>query len=179
LERPFFFYAGVLSLRKNVRLLVEAFGRIRDELPHDLVITAGQGFTETPYDDLIARYGLEGRVRRLGLVPSQDMVALYNEAEAFVFPSRYEGFGIPPLEAMACGCPVICSHATSLAEVVGDAALTFGPDDVATLADHLRAVAGSQALRERLSRSGLARAQQFSYRQSARQLLDLLESAAA
>jgi len=178
LERPFFFYAGILSARKNVRLLVEAFGQASNDLPHDLVITAGRGYIETPYDDVVARYGIEGRVRRLGLVPKEDLVALYNQAAAFVFPSRYEGFGIPPLEAMACGCPVICSNATSLPEVVGDAALTFGPDDAATLAAHLRAVAGDQALRERLVQAGLAQAQQFSYAQAARQLRDLLEAAA-
>ena len=178
LERPFFFYAGVLSARKNVRLLVEAFGQACNDLPHDLVLTAGRGYIETPYADLVAHYGIEGRVRRLGLVPKEDLVALYNQAEAFVFPSRYEGFGIPPLEAMACGCPVISSNATSLAEVVGDAALTFSPDDVGTLARHLRAVAGDQGLRERLARAGLAQAQQFSYAHSARQLLALLEAAA-
>jgi len=178
LERPFFFYAGILSVRKNVRLLVEAFGQACNDLPHDLVLTAGRGYIETPYDDLITRYGLEGRVRRLGLVPKEDLVALYNQAEAFVFPSRYEGFGIPPLEAMACGCPVISSNATSLMEVVGDAALTFSPDDAGTLARHLRAVASDRGLRERLGQAGLAQAQQFSYAHSARQLLALLEAAA-
>ncbi|HWQ12459.1 MAG TPA: glycosyltransferase family 1 protein [Roseiflexaceae bacterium] len=179
LHRPFFFYAGTLSPRKNVRVLVEALGRLRDELPHDLVLTGGPGYIETPLDDLVARYGLAGRVRRLGLVPRADLAALYSAAEALVFPSRYEGFGIPALEAMACGCPVICSNATSLPEVVADAALTFDPQDVAALAGHMRAIAGSRALRGRLAAAGLARAGAFSYTRAAREVLAVLEEAVA
>lgn len=179
LTRPFFFYTGTLSPRKNLRRLVEAFGRIQRELPHDLVITGGGGYIETPLDDLIARYDIAGRVRRLGLVPKGDLVGLYSAADAFVFPSRYEGFGIPPLEAMACGCPVISSRATSLAEVVGDAALTFEPDDVETLATHLSTVASDQGVRERLAHAGLQRARTFSYTRAATELIALLEEAAS
>jgi glycosyltransferase involved in cell wall biosynthesis len=178
LERPFFLYAGTLSPRKNVRALIEAFGRVSSELPHDLVVTGGPGYIETPFDDLLARYAIAGRVKRLNIIPKEDLVALYNLAEAFVFPSLYEGFGIPPLEAMACGCPVISSRATSLAEVVGEAALTFDPRDVATLAAHMRAIAGDDGLRARLARAGRAHAATFSYRRAAAELMALLEEAA-
>jgi glycosyltransferase involved in cell wall biosynthesis len=178
LTRPFFFYAGVLSPRKNVRLLIEAFGRVAAQIPHDLILTGSPGYLETPFDDLIKQYGIEGRVRRLGRVADEDMVALYNLAEAFVFPSLYEGFGVPPLEAFACGCPVICSQSTSLPEVVGTAALTFDPHNVHELAAHLYALATTPALRTDLVRRGFARVAAFHYDRSARSLLSLLEDAA-
>jgi glycosyltransferase involved in cell wall biosynthesis len=161
-----------------VRALIEAFGRVQHELPHDLVITGGAWLIDVPFDDLLSEYGIAGRVRRLGAVPKNDLIALYNAADAFVFPSRYEGFGIPPLEAFACGCPVVSSNATSLPEVVGDAALTFDPLDVRALAAHLKAVATDRELRERLVRAGYNRVQQFSYRRAAQELLRLLEEAA-
>jgi glycosyltransferase involved in cell wall biosynthesis len=179
LRHPFLFYAGTLSARKNVRLLIEAFGRVQHDLPHDLVITGGAWLIDIPFDDLLAKYGITDRVKRLGAVPKNDLVALYNAADAFIFPSLYEGFGIPPLEAFACGCPVVCSNATALAEVVGDAALTFDPRDADALAVHLKAVASEPRLRERLRRAGFERAQQFSYARTAQQLLTLLEEAAA
>ena len=179
LVRPFFLYSGVLSPRKNVRALVEAFGRVRGDVAHDLVLAGGRGGLDTPIDDLVTGFGIADRVRRIGVVPRHDLVALYNAATAFVFPSKYEGFGIPPLEAMACGCPVISTRATSLAEVVGDAALAFEPEDVGQLARHLVSVAADERLRQRLAAAGLARAGQFSYARSAARLLALLEEAAA
>jgi glycosyltransferase involved in cell wall biosynthesis len=179
LDRPFFFYAGTLSARKNVRLLIEAFGRVQHDLPHDLVITGGTWLIDVPFDDLLRKHGIAGRVKRLGTVSKDDLVALYNAAEAFVFPSLYEGFGIPPLEAFACGCPVICSNATSLPEVVGDAALLFDPHDAQALAAHLKAVVSDAGLRERLRQAGFERVREFSYTRTAQQLLGLLEDATA
>jgi glycosyltransferase involved in cell wall biosynthesis len=178
IDRPFFFYAGTLTARKNVRVLIDAFGQVSNNLPHDLIITGGSGFIEIPFDDLVAKYKLNGRVKRLGIIPKLDLVALYNTAEAFVFPSRYEGFGIPPLEAFACGCPVISSCATSLAEVVGDAALTFDPSDSIGLAAHLELVSKDSAIRSKLVQSGYERVKQFSYARAAQELLELLKEAA-
>lgn len=180
LRRPFFLYAGTRSVRKNIRTLFEAFARCHRDLPHDLVLTGGGGnvVVEDPADDVLDRHGLRDRVRVLGLIPQDDLVALYREADAFVYPSLYEGFGLPPLEAMACGCPVACSRATSLPEVVGDAALLFDPASPAELEAHLRALAARPDLREQLKAAGLARAARFRYRESARALLALLEQAA-
>ncbi len=178
LRRPFFFYAGILSPRKNVRVLVEAFGKIAGEIEHDLVLTGGPSSLEIPFTDLTERYGIRGRIHRLGKVSGDELVALYNLADAFVFPSLYEGFGIPPLEAFACGCPVISSAATSLQEVVGDAALIFNPNDSDMLAAHMRAIIANQSLRERLVRAGLERVSSFSYQRAAQELLTLLEEAA-
>ena len=180
LDKAFFFYAGTRSVRKNIRCLFEAFARCHREIHHDLVLTGGGGHVvvEDRAEDVLDRHGLRERVKVLGMIPQDDLAALYGEADAFVFPSRYEGFGLPPLEAMARGCPVISSVATSLAEVVGDAALTFNPDSPEELAQHLRSVAGDADLRARLRAAGLARAAGFRYADSARQLLRLLEEAA-
>jgi glycosyltransferase involved in cell wall biosynthesis len=178
LERPFFFYAGVLSPRKNIRTLIEAFGKIAHELPHNLVLTGTGGAREVPINDLVERYHIQPRIHRLGKVASDDLVALYSAADAFVYPSLYEGFGIPPLEAMACGCPVVCSNATSLVEVVGDAALCFNPRDPDQIAAHLRTVVNQPDLRQRLIETGYRQVATFSYRRSAQQLLALLEEAA-
>lgn len=178
LTNPFFFYAGKFSRRKNLRVLIEAFGRVQHELPHDLVLTGGIGVVESPFDDIIDKYNLYGRVRRLGTVPKSDLVRLYNTADAFVFPSLYEGFGIPPLEAFACGCPVISSHATALSEVVGNAALTFDPHDVDTLASHLKAISTIPQLRTQLIQAGFERIQHFSYEYSAKKLLKVFEDVA-
>ena len=180
LRRPFFLYAGTCSVRKNIRTLFEAFARCHRDFPHDLVLTGGGGnvVVEDPAEDVLDRHGLRDRVRRLGLIPQADLVALYREADGFVYPSLYEGFGLPPLEAMACGCPVVCSRATSLPEVVGDAALLFDPASPAELEAHLRALASRPELRGQLKAAGLARAARFRYRESARALLRLLEQAA-
>ncbi|MFO1520874.1 MAG: glycosyltransferase family 1 protein [Kiritimatiellia bacterium] len=180
LRNPFFLYAGTRSVRKNIRVLFEAFARCHRDIPHDLVLTGGGGHVvvEDRAEDVLDRHGIRDRVKVLGLIPQADLAALYRAAEAFVFPSRYEGFGLPPLEAFACGCPVISSAATSLAEVVGGAALTFDPLSPGQLEGHLRAVAADPALRERLRTAGLARAATFRYEDSARALLSLLETAA-
>lgn len=180
LTKPFFLYVGALSARKNVRVLIEAFARVKDTLSHDLVLVGGHPVNspQAPLDDLIIGHGIGDRIKRLGVVSQEDLVALYNAAEAFVYPSLYEGFGLPPLEALACGCPVISSNATSLPEVVGDAALLFDPHDVDALALLLVEISHNASLREDLRWAGFDRAALFSYDRSARQLLTLLEDAA-
>ena len=178
LGRPFFLYVGSLSARKNVRRLVEAFGRVRKRLPHDLVVTGAGEVPEIALRDLIDRYEMGERFIRLGLIPQQDLVALYNLAEALVFPSLYEGFGMPPLEAFACSCPVISSAVAGLGEVVGDAALVIDPYDVEGRGQAIEAVARDGELRRRLVAKGRRRLQRFSWKKSARQLLETLEVAA-
>ena len=111
-------------------------------------------------------------VRTVGFVSDAELRALYEHALALVFPSYYEGFGLPPLEAMTCGCPVIISEQPALMEVCGDAALTCQADDADAIIRHMRAIASDPALRERLAQAGRARAKRFTWEAAARSLLD-------
>src|SRR5207237_9859661 len=120
--------------------------------------------------ELVARSGLSGRVIFTGFVPDDDLVYLYNRAETLVQPSLMEGFGLPPVEAMACGTPVLSSTAGSLPEVVGDAGLYFDPNDVAAIAATLRRVFEDPDGRDRLADRALRRASRFSWREAARAL---------
>ena len=121
--------------------------------------------------------GLGGRVHHLGYVEASDVPGLYRGAVAMVFPSLYEGFGAPPLEAMACGCPVASSTRGSLAEVVGDAALHLDPESVEEIADAIARVATDDRLRERLRELGLERARTFTWERAARRHAELYELA--
>jgi glycosyltransferase involved in cell wall biosynthesis len=115
------------------------------------------------------------RIIRLGFLPNEDLVMLYNTAEAFVFPSLYEGFGLPVLEAMACGCPVITTKEGSLPEVAGDAALYVDAYDVDNIAEGIRNVFSNKRLREELSEKGLEQAKKFSWKETARETLQVYE----
>jgi len=160
---PFVYYVGGLDARKDVATLVRAFGRLRrgGGPPATLTIAGralGADTRQFPdLDALIAAEQAEAWVRRLD-VPHDDGPLLYNAAAAFAFPSRYEGFGLPPLEAMACGTPAVVAESSSLPEVVGDAALRVPPHDVAGWAAALWRLLSDAALREAARRRGPARA---------------------
>lgn len=171
-------YVGVLEPRKCIDRLVEAFGRITPTAGGlTLVIAGKRGWM---YDRIFAQVtalGLQDRVRFPGYVPRADLPALYSGARAFVYPSRYEGFGLPVLEAMSCGTPVVTTNVSSMPEVAGDGALLVDPDDVPSLAAALARVIHDARLREELSRRGLARAAGFSWERCARETLRVYESA--
>jgi glycosyltransferase involved in cell wall biosynthesis len=134
------------------------------------------------YDEIFARVeqlGLEQRVRFLGYVPEGELPALYCGARAFVYPSRYEGFGLPVLEAMQCGTPVLTSNISSTAEVVGDAGLLVDPDDVAALSSALVRLVSDDALVVRLRSAGLKRAMAFSWRRCAQETVAVYHEAIA
>ena len=116
-----------------------------------------------------------GRLTQVGYVSDGELRALYENAVCFVFPSLYEGFGLPPLEAMHCGCPVIVSRCASLPEICGDAALYCDPNDPADLAAQIRVLAQSPSLRTELREAGLARVQRFTWKQSANCLSELMQ----
>ncbi|MHA1568885.1 MAG: glycosyltransferase family 4 protein [Alphaproteobacteria bacterium] len=156
--------------RKNLRTLISAFARMTRarDLPHELVLAGGHGWLT---GDLTAYAGskrVADRLRYLGSVPQDDLPALYSSATALVYPSWYEGFGLPPLEAMACGLPVVASTAASIREVVGDAGLLVDPNDIEGLARAMARVIDEPRLRDELARSGRERAQQFSWEECAR-----------
>jgi glycosyltransferase involved in cell wall biosynthesis len=173
-------YVGMLEPRKNVDRLVEAFGQAAGDLIGiDLVIAGRRGWM---YDQIFARVeelGLQGRVRFTGFVPGADLPALYSGARLFAYPSKYEGFGLPVLEAMSCGAPVVTTNVSSMPEVAGDAALLVAPDDVAGLAAALKRLANDSGLRDGLVCRGLERARTFSWERCARETIAVYEAALA
>ena len=170
----FFLYLGVLQPRKNLPTLLRAFALARGRgLAHQLVIAGPKGWDYEPIYALGQELGLTGLVRFTGPLAAEDVPLAYGAAEAFVFPSVYEGFGFPPLEAMCCGTPVICSNASSLPEVVGDAGLMAAPEDVEGFAHHLLTLAGDSGLRERMRMAGFQQARKFSWEKCAAQTLEV------
>jgi glycosyltransferase involved in cell wall biosynthesis len=154
-REPFLLYPARRWAHKNHDRLFEAFAQLRRERPELRLVLTGGGHTND------AGEGIEVR----GFVTEDELIDLYRRAAALVFPSLYEGFGQPPLEAMACGCPVACSNAASLPEIVGDAARLFDPNDPSAIADAIRDVVAAP---EEWSARGLARARLFSWDATAR-----------
>ncbi len=173
-ERPFVFCVAGDDPMKNVEMLVDAFARMPTSLQarYDLVL-AGDVQKRPVVRERVRAHGLEGQVRFPGLVNDAALVELYQAASLFVFPSRYEGFGLPVLEAMACGCPVISSHASSLPEVVGDAGLLVDPSDVDGLARTMSEVLQDATRSAELRARGLAQAGRFSWDRTARDMVAL------
>lgn len=174
-------FVGTLQPTKNLARLIDAYAlaRQRAGIRPVLVIVGQKGWD---FADLFARVsglGLEGQVIFTGYVPDDDLPALYSGAEVFVLPSLYEGFGLPVLEAMACGAPVITSTVTSLPEIAGDAALLVDPMDIEALAGALERVCTDAALRQHLRLAGLARAAQFSWQRCAEETLAVYRRVAA
>jgi glycosyltransferase involved in cell wall biosynthesis len=181
LPERFILSVGTIQPRKNLGRLIKAFSMLNARCPAldlELVIAGGKGWLYEGILERVKALELEGRVRFLGFVDDVDLPALYNLAVLFAFPSLYEGFGLPPLEAMACGVPVVCSNASSLPEVVGDAALTFDPLDVEGLAEAMRRGIEDETLRASLVAQGLARAAAFTWPRAARELLAVYTSMA-
>jgi glycosyltransferase involved in cell wall biosynthesis len=172
LQEQFVLYAGNVKPHKNVERLIEAFHHLHTTgFDHLKLLVIGNDISR--YATLrraIHTHNLHKYVRVLGFVPDQTLQILYRLASVFVFPSLYEGFGLPPLEAMACGTPVVTSNASSLPEVVGDAAVLVDPYDARSIAEGIRRVLVDDALRADLARRGVARAQSFSWEEAARRV---------
>jgi len=158
-------YVGTLEPRKNVAQLIRAFARVKREahMPHKLVLIGARGWKHTDVDAAIEQENIRAEVILPGYVPTEDLPSWYRAADLFVYPTRYEGFGMPALEAMACGTPVVTTNASSLPEVVGDAALQVAPDDLPALADAMTRALTDSTLREQMRARGLAQAKQFSW----------------
>lgn len=173
LPAEFILFVGTIEPRKNLPTLLRAFKLLRERYksPAVLAIAGNRGWLIEEVDRVIAELQLGDTVRFLGGVRNEELVYLYNAASVFVLPSFYEGFGLPPLEAMACGTPVIVSNVSSLPEVVSDAGLLIAPDDVEGLAVAMVRVLSDSALRDELRAKGLKRAQTFSWERAARETL--------
>jgi glycosyltransferase involved in cell wall biosynthesis len=179
---PFLLYAGRISPHKNVARMIEAFSALKTELERDQaypdlkLIIIGDDLSGNP--DLrrtVVRSGVQNDVRFLGFVPIEVLRIFYDEAKVFVFPSLYEGFGLPPLEAMAHGTPVVTSNVTSLPEVVGNAAVLVNPENVFEIMRALHKVLMDHTLRERMKERSYHQAARFSWEGSVRRILNIYE----
>ena len=175
LDHPFVLYVGNIKPHKNIERLIDAFGRARTQGPDNLkLIIIGDEISKYPgLRQSVHKHKLDKHVRFLGFQPMETLAAFYRLARVFVFPSLYEGFGLPPLEAMACGAPVVTSNVSSLPEVAGGAALLVDPyDEDAIAAGIVRAVT-DEALRADLIARGRERARSFSWAQSVRRIHEI------
>ena len=174
-DAPYLLSLGTIHPRKNYQMLIKAFKQIAEQYPHNLYIAGGKGWLYEPVFAEIEAQGLTERVRFIGFVDDDDLPALYSAATLFLFPSLYEGFGLPLLEAMGCGVPVVTSNASSLPEVAGDSARQLDPT-----APHQWTTAIAQLLdqpeqRAKMVSTGFLQARRFSWHRSARKLLDLYQ----
>ncbi len=176
LPKNFFLAVGTLEPRKNYISLIHAFREIHRKNPHyHLIIVGGEGWDYQAVYDLVQEYSLKKYVHFLGYLSSKSLNGLYRSAKALVFPSYYEGFGIPPLEAMSCGCPVITSNVASIPEVTGKAALYINPEKWAEIRLAMQKLINNPQLCNDLSKAGLAQSQKFSWEKSAKELHKLID----
>ena len=180
LGAPYLLFVGTLQPRKNLERLLRAFDRVAERVsgPLTLALAGGVGWHEVRLQRALASLRTPDRVRVLGYVPDTDLAALMSGALALAFPSLHEGFGLPVLEAMACGTPVLASATSSLPEVVGDTGLLVDPLDVEAIAGGLERLVRDADLRRNLAERGLARAAGFTWDRAARETLAILENAA-
>lgn len=172
---PYMLFVGTREPRKNLNGLLKAFSKV--SIPHHLVIAGGSGWNSSDLQEQVTRLNLKGKVHFTGYIHDRALFpALYCAATAFLFPSWYEGFGLPVLEAMACGCPVIASNTTSMPEVGGDAALYAPPEESDTWANTIQKVAEDESLRDDMRRKGLEQAAKFSWQHCAKETLECYRS---
>ena len=175
----FILYVGTIEPRKNLGRLMAAVAQARAAgIPHHLVCVGPYGWSSRDLAGLIEHLGLAPYVHFTGYVPFDDLPALYNLGDLFVFPSLYEGFGLPVVEAMACGTPVITANSSSLGEIAGDAAITVDPSSTEALAQAIRELAIDEARRRDLGERGRHRSRSFSWTQTAREMLAVYQRAA-
>lgn len=173
LQPGYILYVGGFSHRKNIRAIIQAFAKIKDQLPESyrIVLAGSAGRSTEELKEIIREKGLEDRVDFPGFIPVEEMAHLYNGAKLFVYPSYYEGFGLPPLEAMACGVPVITSNKTSIPEVVGDGARTVSPDDALILAEEMYRLLSDDTAWMEQRNLGFRRVAQYDWRKTAARTL--------
>jgi len=176
LPARFILYVGTIEPRKNLARLMTAFAEARKAgIPHRLVCVGPYGWSSRDLSGHIDRLGIGHAVHFTGYVPFEDLPAIYNLADFFVFPSLYEGFGLPVVEAMASGLPVLTSNSSSLGEIAGDAAETIDPTDTDAITDAMRRLATNAELRRARSAHGLERSKSFSWTQTARDMLGVYQ----
>ncbi len=173
LPDSFILFLGTLEPRKNLPRLLKAFQEAAGKIEQSLVIAGGTGWKNREMVDILESSPVSKRIRLTGFIEDGDVPGLMSLADLFVYPSLYEGFGLPILEAMACGTPVITSTTASMPEVAGDAALLADPNSVGSMAEALERMAGDPGLRAEMTKRGLARASEFSWERAATETLDV------
>ncbi|MGE0885605.1 MAG: glycosyltransferase family 4 protein [Blastocatellales bacterium] len=171
IRQPYLLYVGTIEPRKNLLTLIRAYDELLRTTEHrpQLVMCGGRGWLCDEVFQLVDELKLTDQIRFTGYVDDEDLPALYSSAEIFLYPSLYEGFGLPPLEAMACGAPTITSNVSSLPEVVGRAGLTHDPNDWQTLTAHIARLLGDSAARQNFKQAGKDQAAHFSWDRAARE----------
>jgi glycosyltransferase involved in cell wall biosynthesis len=177
-DAPYILFVSTLEPRKNVRTLIKAFNILKTsrKLDHQLVLVGQKGWQFGPIFDAIQASPWRDHIHHLGYLSDREVAACYSHADVFAYPSIYEGFGLPVLEAMTLGCPVVTSNTSSLPEVAGDAALLVTPTDAEELAAALERVIMDRSLRESLIEKGYRQASQFSWTRTAKLTLDAYRS---
>jgi glycosyltransferase involved in cell wall biosynthesis len=179
-EGPFLLFVSTIEPRKNVPTLLRALWQLLECYKEDvrLVLAGGKGWLFEDAFALVEELRLDGRVHFVGRVSSEDLLYLYNAAELLAHPAFYEGFGLPPLEAMACGLPVVVSNVASLPEVVGDAGLLIDPHDIDELTVAMWRILNDGELRQEMREKGLRQAERFSWERAARETLAIYRQVA-
>jgi len=175
LPSKFILFVGTFEPRKNIPAILKAFRRLNPP-DYKLVLVGKRGWKLNQIFQLIDSLNLKEKVLLPGYVETKDLPVFYNLASLFVYPSFYEGFGLPPLEAMACGCPVITSNTSSLPEVVGDAGIMIDPRDVTSIAGAMKMVLVNENLRKEMSLKGIMQAEKFSWEKAATETMELYKS---
>lgn len=174
IDFPYLLYVGNLTKRKNIELALRGFAQIHTQFPDVRFVVVGPStFRQTPVGAIAESLGIADKVVVTGAVPDAALPVIYSAAEVFVFPSFYEGFGLPVVEAMACGTPVITSNATSLPEVVGDAGFMVDPNSVDEMVTALTRVLNDPQLRQTMREKGLERTKQFTWKRTAQQTIEV------
>jgi glycosyltransferase involved in cell wall biosynthesis len=176
LPEKFILYVGLVEPRKNLPLLIRSFRTLVEEgFSHRLVIVGRLGWMYQEVFKQIETLGLEDRIKFTGYVPRQNLPIVYNLAELFVYPTLYEGFGLPVLEAMACGTPVVTSKISSLPEIVGNAGILVTPGEESALAEAMVTVLSDPKMQENLAEKGIIRSKDFSWKRTAKETLQVYQ----
>lgn len=177
ITKKYILCVGAIHKRKNIERLLQAFKELKQKNDDvQLVLVGGVIWDSVDLNNLICGSGLTDSVVYLQYVPDEDLVYLYNSAEMLVYPSLYEGFGLPLVEAMACGTPVIASNATSIPEIVGEAGILFDPYNISEMSDAMATVLGDNTLKARLTDKSLKRAMKYSWLKTAQQTINIYNS---
>lgn len=175
LTKPYLIFIGRLEEKKNTSFLIECFAEFKKKFPeYNLVLIGRKGYGFDKVEENIKKYGLENDVIFPGWIETNDLTKILAGARAMIFPSNYEGFGIPVIEAMACGTPVICSNTTSLPEVAGDAAILVDPKNKEQIVEAMKKIVADENLRQNLVEKGLENVKRFSWEKCAQETLDVI-----